>query len=129
MGYCSDVVLILSPKSIELIDDNTLQEFASPASVHSLKDGTVLYYWKDIYWHGNPIHEKVDALMTLLNSSDMDDEYKFMRLGEAIGDFEENGHYYADDCEVFVEQKLSVNFPTSSDYTDTTDNSDNSVLL
>lgn len=104
MGYYSDVVIViakhahedflnaLAAKAFELqcSGESNPAELLAGAEREEHKEA-IVYRWPSIKWYDG-FDSDVDAIMAALSELDSDD-YRFYRLGEEYGDFEEEGRY------------------------------------
>ena len=100
MGYRSEVLLALSPKAAVLLSTyiargGAIAELLSEESCDTIdkeEDGQVTYHWNGIKWYESyPEIAAVQEFMSRLEEENMDDEYRFVRVGEDTDDNEVRG--------------------------------------
>ena len=98
MGYRSQVTLALRPKAAALFSTVRARggELAALIADGMHKDhgeGHESYSWDYIKWYDSyPCVGAIEAFMNRLDEEDMDDEYRFVRLGEDTDDNEVRGY-------------------------------------
>ena len=100
MGYRSEVVLALKPKAAILLSTvragggaiaSLLTEDAS--DVTREEDGSVIYRWGGIKWYDSyPEIAAIENFMSRLEEEDMEEDYRFVRVGEDMDDNEVRGY-------------------------------------
>lgn len=107
MGYRSEVTLALKPAAVALFSTlRTRNGFASlldEADVGEHNDGTESYSWSSIKWYDS--YEEISAINRLMDRMDengMEDEYRFVRVGEDDSDIDTRGYGF----EIYVSRSI-----------------------
>lgn len=104
MGYHSEVVITLSEKAKKLLEEKlnnlseeekeNMEDIFSCSNAHFIHEsGAELYHWEWIKWYNS--YPEVAFVENFLNDLD-DEDYCFLRIGEDLGDIEQQGFFYDD---------------------------------
>ena len=97
MGYRSQVTLALQPKAAALFTTlrargGDLAELIEDATTGNHNDGVESYEWHGIKWYDSySCVGAIEAFMDRLDTEDMEEEYRFVRIGEDDNDTECRG--------------------------------------
>ena len=112
MGYRSEVVLAVNPDAYAVLTTllarggsffNLFKEATTQPSDH--QEDSVIYSWECIKWYDSyPEVEAVEDFMSRLELEDMEDSFRFVRVGEDCDDTEQRG------CGFPIYVKKSIEF-------------------
>ena len=94
MGYRSQVTLALKPKAAALFSTvrargGELAALLDDGMYEDHGEGHESYEWHGVKWYDTyPCVGAIEAFMNRLDEEEMDDEYRFVRLGEDTDDNE-----------------------------------------
>ena len=97
MGSRSQVTLALRPKAAVLFSTlrargGELSALIEDADTGSHNDGSESYSWDHVKWYDSySCVGAIEAFMDRLDTEDMDEEYRFIRIGEDTEDTEQRG--------------------------------------
>lgn len=100
MGYRSEVLLALKPKAQALLSTyiargGAVAHFFTDEvcdEIDKRSDGDVTYHWDHVKWYETyPEIAAVTDFMARLDDEDLEEEYKFVRIGEDDDDNETHG--------------------------------------
>ena len=113
MGYYSDVALLLDREAdgelrVALVDapEDVRQLFKGRAPEVDGKTGLRLRRWEHVKWQ-DEVAEFMDSFLASLD----DDQYRFLRLGEAFGDLDDLGDIYESPFVVEVVSRIEFRRP------------------
>lgn len=100
MGYRSEVLLALKPKARALLSTYIARggQLAAlftdeEADIDKRNDGDITYRWDSIKWYDSyPEIGAIIDFMARLDNEDLEEEYKFIRIGEDADDNETRGY-------------------------------------
>lgn len=108
MGYRSQVTLALQPKAAALFSTVRARAGELPSLVEDAEqgkhnDGVESYEWEAVKWyHRFACVSAIEAFMDRLDEEDMEDQYRFVRIGEDDDDNETRGHGF----EIYVSRSI-----------------------
>jgi hypothetical protein len=100
MGYRSEVLLALKPDAqavlstivarggtiVDMLNEDTNE-------IDEWEDGSIIYSWSDIKWYDSyPEVAAIEELISRLEENDMDESYRFVRIGEDTDDNDVRGY-------------------------------------
>ena len=98
MGYRSEVVLAVNADAYAALTTVLARggEFFNlfkEAAIDEGEEGSIVYSWDDIKWYPSyPEVEAVEDFMSRLEDEDMEDSFRFVRVGEDCDDTEQRGN-------------------------------------
>jgi len=98
MGYRSEVVLAVNSDAYAVLTTVLARggEFFNlfkEASTEPYDGDATVYSWEDIKWYPNyPAIQAVEDFMSRLELEDMEDSFRFVRVGEDNDDTEQRGN-------------------------------------
>lgn len=119
MGYRSNVVIILSKAAKALLEEElnilpkemkeNVEGVFSSADKHFIhKSGDELFHWSWVKWYAN--YPEINFIEKFLERlEDEDKEFGFMRIGEDLGDIEQQGYYLNDPFQGYIEVDIKYN--------------------
>ena len=108
MGYRSQATLALQPKAAALFTTvrargGELAALLEDAHNRSHNDGVESYEWDGIKWYESyACVNAIEQFMDRLDEEDMEDQYRFVRVGEDTDDVTERGHGF----EIYVSRSI-----------------------
>tara|TARA_E500000331_G_scaffold352703_1_gene401821 strand:- start:1830 stop:2168 length:339 start_codon:yes stop_codon:yes gene_type:complete len=108
MGYRSQVTLALQPKAAALFSTlrargGDVTELIEDADNGSHNDGVESYEWNGVKWYDSyECIRAIEEFMGRLDEEDMEDQYRFIRIGEDDDDTESRGHGF----EIYVTRSI-----------------------
>ena len=112
MGYRSKVVLAINPDAYAVLTTllarggplfRLFKEAATKPNDH--QEGSTVYSWKQVKWYPNyPDVAAVEDFMSRLELEDMDESFRFVRVGEDCDDTEVRGNGFP----IFVKQTIEI---------------------
>ncbi len=108
MGYRSQVTLALRPEAAALFTTvrargGELPALIEDADTGSHNDGSESYSWDHVKWYDSYASiNAIERFMDRLDSEDMEDQYRFIRIGEDDEDTEQRG----DGFEIYVSRSI-----------------------
>lgn len=106
MGYRSEVLLAVSAKAYALLTTKIAKggpfaELFSDECTSDQRDydndGSKMFLWGSVKWYDSyPEVAAVEQFMSTLDENDMEEEYKFVRVGEDMDDNEGRGWGFDD---------------------------------
>jgi len=108
MGYRSQVTLALRPEAAALFSTvrargGSLAALIEDAEIGDHNDGNESYSWGHIKWYDSyECVNAIEAFMNRLDAEDMDEEYRFIRIGEEDDDTEQRGSGF----EIYVSRSI-----------------------
>ena len=108
MGYRSQVTLALQPQAAALFSTlrargGGLAELIEDAHRGNHNDGVESYDWSGIKWYESyPEIAAIETFMDRLDNEDMEDQYRFVRIGEESDDNEQRGHGF----EIYISRSI-----------------------
>ena len=114
MGYRSEVYLFIDAKIInsfiaklEETEDGWNLFFDKKEELRAVEGKDYLFHRSYLKWYPTyPDVEAVEDWMQSMYDNELHEYFRFARLGEELGDYEERGE--SDKCEFSVSQSLSV---------------------
>ena len=108
MGYRSEIVITLSKEAKKILEEKldnlpdeeaeNIESMLSSSDTHFIHEsGAELYHWTWIKWYNS--YPEVAFIEDFLNSLDDEghnEDYCFLRIGEDLGDIEQQGFFYDD---------------------------------
>ena len=97
MGYRSEVTLALRPKAAVLFSTvrargGELANLIADADIGEHSDGSESYSWTSVKWYDTySCVGAIERFMNRLDEEDMNEEYRFIRIGEDTEDSEQRG--------------------------------------
>lgn len=108
MGYRSQVTLALRPKAAALFTTVRARGGELPALIEDAdtgnhNDGSESYSWDHVKWYDSyACVNAIEQFMDRLDTEDMEDQYRFVRIGEESDDNEQRGHGF----EIYVSRSI-----------------------
>lgn len=108
MGYHSEVVITLSKEAKKILEEKldnlskeekeNIESIFSGSDAHFIHEsGAELYHWEWIKWYNNyPEVAFIENFLNGLDDEGHNEDYCFLRIGEDLGDIEQQGFFYDD---------------------------------
>jgi|TARA_R110000824_G_C15015144_1_gene657792 hypothetical protein len=103
MGYRSEVLLIVGKEAMPLFLTALAREPKARDLCFNYRDqyekdyeevGSMLFNWTEIKWYDNyPDIQAIESFMDNCDTEDLDEHYRFVRIGEDDRDIEERGQF------------------------------------
>ena len=111
MGYRSDVGIACTPMVKQIVEqvcewDSEFKEMINCADNHSFDDSG-RWFWDSVKWYETyPDVLIMENIMTILDNSEMYDEYGMIRIGEEHEDIETRGSPY--EFDMYVNRSIGI---------------------
>ena len=111
MGYRSEVVLAVNPDAYAILTTvlarggKFFNLFKEASTEPYDGEDSMVYSWKQVKWYPNyPDVAAVEDFMSRLELEDMDESFRFVRVGEDCDDTEVRGNGFP----IFVKQTIEI---------------------
>ena len=111
MGYRSEVVLAVNPDAYAVLTTvlargGNFFNLFKEASTEPYDEGSTVYSWKQVKWYPRsyPDVAAVEDFMSRLELEDMEESFRFVRVGEDCDDTEQRGNGFP----IFAKQTIEI---------------------
>ena len=113
MGYYSDAALVLTHEGCKSLNKLIKASIFGDEAARLLndadkvlkRDGCILYMWQNIKWYCN--FPDVDLIQRAVEIKLPQEDFYFIRIGENLGDIEEQGTFYDNPFSLCAVNELS----------------------